>query len=729
MTTATHQWAVLLLLAIAAPAALAQSLGDEFIFFVNGTNVMVPSLDGGQAVNDPLDQTSGNKVARFNAGSWTHSGFAWERTEGVDASANVGAAYGESDTLYFRMLSDVANAGVPGISIMLSDATDDSGASRADLEAGTATADHEFRLLWPIPDSLHDGQWHDLAIPLPPATRAALEQARTDGELMDGAENWTYAGAWTNGGFGVGGLGSYDPPESDPLWMEFGWDHLYRIGPFWDNNQASGPIYLDDVYIGGPDTDLSAASDPSAAMSGVTFTTDGPTNVVDWSESSEFGGYNVYASQSPITDVSAEGVIMLASIGFGEDTELRHRFEVPHPSLGAEPIYYAVTSLSPFGVENPDVTNSSGSITNENLEQKAYIRQLTEDEANNLFDDVSNGNATDASFPEDQPVFVLDSSHRSPGDGTSQTTLPDDSDSSGRFKIGYTSSDELVVYGEITDDEVTFAPESETGSGTWNYDSAELVFGHYDVRLTDGGGLLVGSPHQDMERGAEPDYGLRMTALQDANGDIARGSNWIGWSLDTDFENSIVVEKTDTGWKFLAFFALNTIQAPGADGEEADAYMDVPAADEIQFIPLILSINDADGGTRETQIVWSIKPNVTGQWWNTPAMWETVAIAGRDVVGTAVEDGSPRDGFSLSQSVPNPAAGVAELSFSLGAPRHATVEVFNMLGQRVLTVTDDEFAAGPHQVDVDTRGLASGVYVYRLSAGDYVATRRMTVVR
>ena len=104
---------------------------------------------------------------------------------------------------------------------------------------------------------------------------------------------------------------------------------------------------------------------------------------------------------------------------------------------------------------------------------------------------MSAGRATDANFPADQPVFYLDASHRSPGDGTTEATLPTEADNSGLFKLGYTTLNELFIYGEVTDDQVTFAPESETGGGTWNYDSAEIVFGHYDVRTVEGGSILL----------------------------------------------------------------------------------------------------------------------------------------------------------------------------------------------------------------------------------------------
>lgn len=729
MLPATHRWTALLLLAF-APAAFAQnSLGDEFIVFVNGTNVLVPETNG-QTVNDPLDPTSGNQVAKFEFASWAHAAFRWApANQGVDASQMVGPSLGDGRTLYFSILSDPANADQPGISIMLTDKTDYNGASREDLESGAAEADQEFRLLWNVPNEMHDGQWHDVAVQLPPDTYAALEAARTNGDL-DGtpAANWQYTGAWSTGGFGIGpGWGM--APADDPLWREFEWANLWAMGPFWDHNTGTGgPIYLDNVYFGDASTDVSQAEDPPAAMSGVSFSADGAANLVSWADQG-FGGYNVYASLAPITDVTADGVVLLESLGVGDPTEFRHAYELPHPSLGDAPLHYAVTSLSGFGVENQDVSASSGSVANPGLRSKAYIAQLTQAQADALFDAIAAGTPTDAPFDADHPVFGLNSDRRSPGDGTTTETLPEDSDSSGEFKIGYYNGGgaaELYIFGEITDDQFTIAGEGTGGADTWNFDSAEAVFGHYDVRTVAGGGILVGSPHQNMERGDEPDYGLRFAAHQDATGNQVRTSTWIGWSLNVEQPDATVVQQTDTGWRFLTIVDMSQIQ----NGDEGDVFLPFPASDEIQFIPFVLSINDADGATRETQIIWSTKPNVTNQWWNTPAMWETVAIAGSDVTGgTAAEDGTPNGGFALGAAAPNPTAGTADIRFALGTAGPVRLEVFNMLGQRVATPVDGTFAAGPHTATVDASGLAAGVYVYRLTAGDYVAARRMTVVR
>ena len=724
MRTATLRWSALLLVALAAPAVAAQSLGDEFILFVDGTNVLIPETDA-ETVNDPAAPTSGDRVAKFNGGNWVSSGWFWSRTDGVDATASVGATYGQSDTLYFSLYSSTANAGQPGVAILISDATDDSGAN-------DGTADLEFRLLWTIPDELHNEQWHDLAIPLPPATYDALEAARTNGELMDGAENWSYPGAWSVGGFGVGpGFGT---DTSDPLWEEFDWANLYKIGPFWDNSTdngaVQGPIYLDNVYIGGPSTSISSASEAPTAMGPITVAADGPVNAVTWATVDGVGGYKVYTSLSPIIDVEAEGVVEIARVAFDNDARVEHRYELPHPALGSRELYYAVTTLSGFGVENKDVTASTGSVSNENLAVKPYILELTNDAADAIFAAISAGTVTDDPFGSDHPVFVFDSSHRSPGDGTTEETAPEDADLSATAKIGYNPEyNEMYIYAEVTDDQVVFAPSGETGANTWGYDSFEISFGNYDVRDVVGGGLLTGTVDDSpgtLSRGEFPEYGLRITGIQ--NETSFRSSTWVGFSLDEDLTSSTVLETTDTGYRFLTLIPLESIQAEG------DAYNDVPETTEIDYIPLSLSLNDADDAgagppPRESQIVWSIRPNVDGQWWNREDQWEVVAIAGLQGTSVAVEDGAEADGFALAQSAPNPTYGSVEIAFSMGAPGRATVEVFNALGQRIATIADGEYASGDHAVSFDTSSLAAGVYVYRLSAGTYVGTRRMTVVR
>lgn len=739
--TVTMRWlfaAVLGALLLPAGSAFAQekpSLGDDnFIFFVDGANVLIPNV-GPTTAADPADPMSDNKVAQCDYGDFFACTFGWEQEVGADMSAYIGDTYGASDTMYIRLRSGPENVGKP-VSITFFDKTNHPGLTRAELEGG-ADGDLEFRIVWDIPEEWHDGAWHEAAVPLPPATIAALDSAKV-GKNADGtdlgidvdtlATLWSYTGGWNNGGsYGFGNPGGFDPASEDPLFEEFEWDAMHMVGVFFDNNAGGESVYIDYLYISGPEIAVSELSAPPAAMGAIDVAADGEVNVVSWTHNPDFGGYKVYFSSEPITDVESPAVVEVANVPFdAEAFSVSHRYEIPHPSLGTQPLYYAVTSVSLFGTENTDVSSSTGNVTNGDLAQQAYILELTDDEADALFDDISNGIVSDESFPEDMPRFIIDESHRQLSEGG---TLPDNSDINGWLIMGYSSFNELYVYAEITDPDIQFGVDgTATGGDSWQYDSIEIGWGNYDVRDADGS-IVTGSPHSDMQRGDFADYQFRFGAFQDGTtGDVVNTYTHVGWSIEDDAQGSAtVVEKTDTGWRSLTVLPLNAIQS----ADDGDATLQPPASDEIRYIPMDIALNDADGSNREHQINWGLKPNHTNQWWNTPNQWPTVAMAGRAVTRTDREDAPEVVGatFSLSASYPNPFHSNTTMDYSLPQADQVHMAVYDILGRQVAVLVDGFKPAGSHKVRLSATGLASGAYLVRLQAGDHVAVQRVTLVK
>ena len=102
---------------------------------------------------------------------------------------------------------------------------------------------------------------------------------------------------------------------------------------------------------------------------------------------------------------------------------------------------------------------------------------------------------------------------------------------------------------------------------------------------------------------------------------------------------------------------------------------------------------------------------------------------GRDNAGdVGVDDVEPL-AFYLGQNYPNPFNPVTTIPFSISNVSHVKLSVYSVLGQRVATLVDERLSAGKHSVQFDANGLSSGVYLYRIEAGDYRDTASMLVVK
>lgn len=90
--------------------------------------------------------------------------------------------------------------------------------------------------------------------------------------------------------------------------------------------------------------------------------------------------------------------------------------------------------------------------------------------------------------------------------------------------------------------------------------------------------------------------------------------------------------------------------------------------------------------------------------------------------------------YRLAQNYPNPFNPTTVIEFSLPSAGDVKLDVFNILGQRVTTLVDQFLPAGVHQVTFNGktnsgRPLASGVYFYRLTAGDFTESHKMVLVK
>jgi len=88
----------------------------------------------------------------------------------------------------------------------------------------------------------------------------------------------------------------------------------------------------------------------------------------------------------------------------------------------------------------------------------------------------------------------------------------------------------------------------------------------------------------------------------------------------------------------------------------------------------------------------------------------------------------PRE-FTIYENYPNPFNSSTAIGYNLMKPRQVNVVVYDMLGRQVETLVDEKRQAGEHRVVWDASGYSSGVYFYRIEAGDFAETRKMILLK
>jgi len=90
---------------------------------------------------------------------------------------------------------------------------------------------------------------------------------------------------------------------------------------------------------------------------------------------------------------------------------------------------------------------------------------------------------------------------------------------------------------------------------------------------------------------------------------------------------------------------------------------------------------------------------------------------------------SKNNSYSLSQNYPNPFNPSTSIEYYTPQPSQVKLVVYNLIGQEVQTLVDDEKASGSFEVEFNAANLPSGVYFYRLLAANFNETRKMILLR
>ncbi|MFN3597303.1 MAG: T9SS type A sorting domain-containing protein [Rubricoccaceae bacterium] len=185
------------------------------------------------------------------------------------------------------------------------------------------------------------------------------------------------------------------------------------------------------------------------------------------------------------------------------------------------------------------------------------------------------------------------------------------------------------------------------------------------------------------------------------------------------FENVTITRRNADGPDDVAGFGEWRFSSTGSDADAVRAD-DLADAFEPTFNITVLGLND-------------VHEFMQGAWYFSFGNYKLIPTKRSDVgpvTQVSSEDVPGAEGpVRLGVAVPNPVRGQARIPYEVATAGPVSLRVYDVTGREVAVLVDGSLAPSAYEATLDVRGLAAGVYVVRLVAGDQVRTARLTVVR
>jgi hypothetical protein len=98
------------------------------------------------------------------------------------------------------------------------------------------------------------------------------------------------------------------------------------------------------------------------------------------------------------------------------------------------------------------------------------------------------------------------------------------------------------------------------------------------------------------------------------------------------------------------------------------------------------------------------------------------------ITGIEDENTSPV-GYFLDQNYPNPFNPITKIKFSHPKSEYVTIEIYNMSGQKIIELLNNEINEGTHEIEFNAGKLSSGVYYYRIQASEFQDVKKMVFIK
>ncbi|MCW9066479.1 MAG: T9SS type A sorting domain-containing protein, partial [Ignavibacteriaceae bacterium] len=101
-----------------------------------------------------------------------------------------------------------------------------------------------------------------------------------------------------------------------------------------------------------------------------------------------------------------------------------------------------------------------------------------------------------------------------------------------------------------------------------------------------------------------------------------------------------------------------------------------------------------------------------------------------NIIHTEIEDDQPKiESFYLSQNFPNPFNSITTIKYDVPEKNRVMLKIYNVLGKELVTLIDEEKAAGNYEIKFESKGFSSGIYFYKMQAGNFEESKKMILLR
>ena len=87
------------------------------------------------------------------------------------------------------------------------------------------------------------------------------------------------------------------------------------------------------------------------------------------------------------------------------------------------------------------------------------------------------------------------------------------------------------------------------------------------------------------------------------------------------------------------------------------------------------------------------------------------------------------DSYDLSQNYPNPFNPSTTIKFQLPTDGFVTLKVYDILGNEVTTLINEQKPKGRYELNFNASSLASGVYIYKIQTGSFISSKKMMLIK